>query len=60
MFYNGACQNPPATAEDAGDVGLIPGLGSEKDLERPSSTRLEATFPYHGSGAMTRSPSPLA
>ena len=26
MFYNGACQNPPATAEDAGDVGLIPGL----------------------------------
>ena len=31
-----------------------------KDLERPSSTRLEATFPYPGSGAMTRSPSPLA
>ena len=28
-------------------------------LERPSSTRLEARFPYHGSGAMTRSPSPL-
>ena len=24
------------------------------------STRLEARFPYHGSGAMTRSPSPLA
>ena len=32
----------------------------EKDLERPSSTRLEARFPYPGSGAMTRSPSPLA
>ena len=31
-----------------------------KDLERPSSTRLEARFPFHGSGAMTRSPSPLA
>ena len=25
-----------------------------------ASTRLEARFPYHGSGAMTRSPSPLA
>ena len=24
-----------------------------------SSTRLEARFPYHGSGAVTRSPSPL-
>ena len=31
-----------------------------KALERPSSTRLEDRFPYHGSGAMTRSPSPLA
>ena len=31
-----------------------------KDLERPSSTRLEARVPYHGSGAMTRSPLPLA
>ena len=31
-----------------------------KALERPSSTRLEARFPYHGSGALTRSPSPLA
>ena len=28
----------------------------EKDLERPSSTRLEARFPYHDSRAMTRSP----
>ena len=37
-------------------------LGSQpgKALEIPSSTRLEARFPYHGSGAMTRSPSPLA
>ena len=32
----------------------------EKDLERPSSTRLEARVPSHGSGAVTRSPSPLA
>ena len=32
----------------------------EKASERPSSTRLEARVPYHGSGAMTRSPSPLA
>ena len=39
-----------------GVVSAIPG----KALERPSSTRLEARFPYHGSGAMTRSPSPLA
>ena len=31
-----------------------------KDLERTSSTRLEARVPSHGSGAMTRSPSPLA
>ena len=30
-----------------------------KDLERPSSTRLEARFPYHDSRAMTRSLSPL-
>ena len=29
-------------------------------IERPSSTRLEARLPYHGSGAVTRSPSPLA
>jgi len=40
------------------DPGFLP--QPEKDLERPSSTRLEARFPYHGSGAMTRSPSPLA
>ena len=32
----------------------------EKDLESPSSTRLEAGFPYHDSRAMTRSPSPGA
>ena len=32
----------------------------EKDLERPSTTRLEARFPYHDSRKMTRSPSPLA
>src|SRR5574337_800247 len=43
----------PAQVE--GTQGFLP--QPEKDLERPSSTRLEATFPYHGSGAMTRSPS---
>ena len=31
-----------------------------KDLERPSSTRLEARVPSHDSRAMTSSPSPLA
>src|SRR5574340_977649 len=46
----------PAQVE--GTQGFLPQPG--KDLERPSSTRLEARFPYHGSGAMTRSPSPLA
>src|SRR5574337_1214879 len=46
----------PAQVE--GTQGFLPQPG--KDFERPSSTRLEARFPYHGSGAMTRSPSPLA
>ena len=46
----------PAQVE--GTQGFLPQPG--KDLERPSSTRLEARVTYHGSGAMTRSPSPLA
>ena len=46
----------PAQVE--GTQGFLPQPG--EDLERPSSTRLEARVPYHGSGAMTRSPSPLA
>src|SRR5574340_263304 len=46
----------PAQVE--GSQGILP--QPEKDLERPSSTRLEARFPYHDSRAMTRSPSPLA
>src|SRR5574337_355842 len=46
----------PAQVE--GSQGFLPQL--EKDLERPSSTRLEARFPSHDSRAMTRSPSPLA
>ena len=46
----------PAQVE--GTQGFLPQPG--KDLERPSSTRLEARFPYHGLEAMTRSPSPLA
>src|SRR5574341_313585 len=46
----------PAQVE--GSQGFLP--QPEKDLERPSSTRLEARFPYHDSRAMTRYPSPLA
>src|SRR5574337_212487 len=46
----------PAQVE--GSQGFLP--QPEKDLERPSSTRLEARFPYQDSRAMTRSPSPLA
>src|SRR5574337_530239 len=46
----------PAQVEQT--QGFLP--QPEKDLERPSSTRLEARFPSHGSGAVTRSPSPLA
>ena len=46
----------PAQVE--GTQGFLP--QPEKDLERPSSTRLEARFPSHDSRAMTRSPSPLA
>src|SRR5574337_561024 len=42
----------PAQVE--GTQGFLP--QPEKDLERPFSTRLEARFPYHGSGAVTRSP----
>src|SRR5574337_807224 len=45
----------PAQVE--GSQGFLP--QPEKDLERPSSTRLEARFPYHDSRAMTSSPSPL-
>ena len=45
-------------AQGEGSQGSLP--QSEKDLERPSSARLEARFPYHNSRAMTRSPSPLA
>src|SRR5574341_416085 len=46
----------PAHVE--GTQGFLPQPG--KDLERPSSTRLKVRVPSHGSGAMTRSPSPLA
>ena len=45
----------PAQVE--GTQGFLP--QPKKDLERPSSTRLEARFPYHDSRAMTRSPSQL-
>src|SRR5574337_890923 len=48
---------PEVTCTSRGTQGFLPQPG--KALERPSSTRLEARFPYHGSGAMTRSPPPL-
>ena len=37
-----------------GNEGFLP--QPEKDLESPSSTRLEARFPYHDSKALTCSP----
>ena len=43
-------------AQVEGTHGFLP--QPEKDLERPSSTRLEARFPYYDLRAMTRSPSP--
>ena len=45
------------TLIESNTQGFLPQPG--KDLERPSSTRLEARVPSHGSGAMTRSPSPI-
>ena len=46
---------------EAKEVNLVALYGPEHGVRgNVSSTRLEATFPYHGSGAMTRSPSPLA
>ena len=41
-----------------GRQGVLP--QPEKDLERPSSTRLEARFPYYDLRVKTRSPSPFA
>ena len=46
----------PAQVE--GTQGFLP--QPEKDLERPSSTRLEARFPYYDLRVKTRSPSPFA
>ena len=45
-------------AEGEGNEGFAP--PPEKDLESPSSTRLEALVPSRDSRAMTRSPSPCA
>ena len=45
---------PEVTCTSQGKPGFLP--QPEKDLERPSSTRLEARFPYHDSRAMTRPP----
>ena len=42
-------------AQVEGTKGFLP--QPVKDLEGPSSTRLEVRFPYHDSRAMTRSPS---
>src|SRR5574337_1447674 len=46
----------PAQVE--GPQGVLP--QPEKDLERPSQTRLEARFPYYDLRVKTRSPSPFA
>src|SRR5574340_151761 len=46
----------PAQVE--GPQGVLP--PPEKDLERPSSTHLEARFPYYDLRVKTRSPSPFA
>src|SRR5574341_1285926 len=46
----------PAQVE--GPQGVLP--QPEKDLERPSSTCLEARFPYYDLKVKTRSPSPFA
>ena len=54
-------EKPPevtSRAQVEGTQGFLP--QPEKDLERPSSTCLEARFPYHDPRSMTRSPSPLA
>ena len=45
---------PPANVE--GNKGFLP--QPKKDLKSPSSMGLEVRFPYHGSRAITRSPSP--
>ena len=45
-------------AEVGGNEGFL--LQPEKDLESPSSTRLEALVPSHDSRTMTRSISPRA
>ena len=49
---------PEVTCTSRGNPGFLP--QPEKGLEKPSSKRLEARFPYHDSRAMTRSPLPLA
>ena len=42
-------------AKVEGNKGFLP--QPKKDLESPSSMRLEVRFPYHGSRAITRFPS---
>ena len=49
---------PEVTCTSQGKPGFLP--QPKKDLERPSSTRLEARFPNYDLRAMTRSPSPFA
>ena len=44
--------------EVEGTHGFLP--QPEKDLESPSSMRLEVQIPYHDKRAMTHSPSPRA
>ena len=47
---------PEVTGTCGGNQGFLP--QPEKDLESPSSMRLEARFCFHDSIAMTHTPSP--
>ena len=59
LKHHHGIQNPlRSPAQVAGSQGFLP--QPEKDLERPSSTRLEARFPYYDLRVKTRSPSPFA
>ena len=60
LFAGLSLSNAPGRKDELDIEGVTLRFYPGKALQRPPSTRLEARFPYHGSGAMTRSPSPLA